>query len=69
MTEEHERLTQLRALPPIAPPSELREALRSRAKQRLERAPRSTKAASFAAAAVVVLYLSWAVHFTSALYP
>jgi len=68
MTEVDELLARLRKLPPVALDRELEASLRARAVQRLRSRARPAPFASLALAGTVVLYLSWALRFTSALY-
>ena len=71
MTEVDELLARLRKLPAVSPDSELEASLRERAVRKVGGRARSTRPARFASlalAATVVLYLGWALQFTSALY-
>jgi len=71
MTEVDELLARLRKLPAVALESEFKAALQKRARQRVQRRARRAPFASLASLALavtVVLYLGWALQFTSALY-
>jgi type VI protein secretion system component VasF len=68
MTEVDELLARLRRLPAVSLDSELEASLRARAVRRLRRRARPRPFAALALAATVVLYLGWALEFTSALY-
>jgi type VI protein secretion system component VasF len=68
MTEVDELLARLRKLPAVSLDSELEASLRARAVRRLRGRARPTPFAALALAATVVLYLGWALQFTSALY-
>jgi type VI protein secretion system component VasF len=69
MTEVDELLARLRKLPAVALDSEFEALVHARARRRVRRrqAPFAPLAA-LALAVTVVLYLGWALHFTSALY-
>jgi len=68
MTEVDELLARLRKLPAVSLDRELEASLRARAVRRLRVRARPTPFAVLALAATVVLYLGWALQFTSALY-
>ena len=68
MTEVDELLARLRKLPAVSLDRELEASLRARAVRRLRTRARPTPFAVLALAATVVLYLGWALQFTSALY-
>ncbi|MEI9941517.1 MAG: hypothetical protein WDO69_30220 [Pseudomonadota bacterium] len=71
MTEVDELLARLRKLPAVALDSEFKASVHARARRRVRRpAPPAPFAslASLALGVTVVLYLGWALHFTSALY-
>jgi hypothetical protein len=71
MTEVDELLARLRKLPAVALDSEFKASVQARGRLRLQRPARPTPfapLASLALAITVVLYLGWALHFTSALY-
>jgi type VI protein secretion system component VasF len=68
MTEVDELLARLRKLPAVAPDSGLKASLRARAHRRMRRPARSAPFASLALVGTVVLYLGWALQFTSGLY-
>jgi len=68
MTEFDELLSRLRKLPPIALDPELSRAVQQRGRRRLRSGARSAPLASLAVAATVIVYLGWALRFTSALY-
>ncbi len=68
MTESDELLSRLRHLPPIALDPELSARVQQRARRRLRGHARSAPFASLAVAATVIVYLGWALHFTSGLY-
>jgi len=66
MTEVDELLARLRKLPAVALDSEFEALVHARARRRVRR--RQAPLAALALAVTVVLYLGWALHFTSALY-
>jgi len=68
MIEDDELLSRLSELPPLAPDAELRRAVHSRARGRFLRPASSSRTASWAVVAAVVVYLGWAVRFASELY-
>ncbi|HKO48039.1 MAG TPA: hypothetical protein VJV79_09965 [Polyangiaceae bacterium] len=68
MTEVDELLARLRKLPPVALGSEFKASVQAQAHRRLRSRARATPFASLAFGGVVVLYLGWALQFTSALY-
>ena len=68
MTESDELLSRLRNLAPIALDAKLSARVQQRARRRLRGDVRSAPLASFAVAATVIVYLGWALHFTSGLY-
>jgi type VI protein secretion system component VasF len=68
MTDVDELLARLRKLPTVALDSEFRASVQKRARQQVQRRARPAPFASLALASTVVLYLGWALHFTSALY-
>jgi type VI protein secretion system component VasF len=71
MTEVDELLARLRKLPPVALESEFKASVQKRARRRVQDRARPAPFAPFASLALavtVVLYLGWALHFTSALY-
>ena len=69
MTELDEILSRLRRLEPIAPDRAFSQAVQERGRRRLRGPVRSAPFASLAVFGTVVAYLSWALHFASALYP
>lgn len=71
MTEVDELLARLRKLPAVALDSEFKAAVQARGRRRVQRRASQTPfapLASLALAVTVVLYLGWALQFTSALY-
>jgi type VI protein secretion system component VasF len=71
MTEVDELLARLRKLPPVALDSEFKAAVQKRARRRVQSRARPTPLAplaTLALAVTAVLYLGWALQFTSALY-
>ena len=66
MTEVDELLARLRKLPVVALDAEFKASVHARARRRVRKP--APPFASLALAATVVLYLGWALHFTSALY-
>ncbi len=71
MTEVDELLARLRRSPALALDSEFKASVHARARRRLRRPMRPAPFASLASGALaftVVLYLGWALRFTSALY-
>jgi len=70
MTEVDELLARLRKLPALPLDGEFKAAVRARARRRVRRpAPAALASlASLALAVTAVLYLGWALQFTSALY-
>lgn len=71
MTEVDELLARLRKLPTVALDSDFKAAVQVQALRRLRRPVRPApwaSLASLAMAVTVVMYLGWALHFTSALY-
>ncbi|HEY0465473.1 MAG TPA: hypothetical protein VGC79_14760 [Polyangiaceae bacterium] len=71
MTEVDELLARLRKLPAVPLDSDFKAAVHMHALRRLRKPARRAPFASFASLALavtVVLYLGWAVQFTSALY-
>ena len=71
MTEVDELLARLRKLPAVALDGEFKASVQKRARQRVQRSARPgpfALLASVALASTVVLYLGWALRFTSALY-
>jgi len=68
MTEVDELLARLRKLPAVPLDSEFKAAVHAGALRRLRRPPRRAPFTSLALAVTVVLYLGWALRFTSALY-
>ena len=68
MTELDELFSRLRKLEPIAPDAELSRSVRERGRRRVRGSARSAPFASLAVAATVIVYLGWALRFTSALY-
>jgi hypothetical protein len=68
MTEVDELLARLRKLPAVALDSEFKASVQKRARKRMQRSARPAPFASLALAFTVVLYLGWALQFTSALY-
>ena len=71
MTEVDELLARLRKLPAVALDTEFKASVQKRARQRVQRSARPAPLASLASltlAITVVLYLGWALQFTSALY-
>ena len=71
MTEVDELLARLRKLPAVALDSDFKAAVHVHARRRLRGPARPAPFAPFASLALavtIVLYLGWALHFTSALY-
>lgn len=68
MTELDELLSRLRKLEPIVPDAQLRHSVKQRGRRALRGSARSAPVASLAVAATVIVYLGWALRFTSALY-
>jgi len=68
MTEVDELLARLRKLPAVALDGEFKASVQARARQRLRRPARPAPFAALALGGIVVLYLGWALQFTSALY-
>jgi type VI protein secretion system component VasF len=71
MTEVDELLARLRKLPAVELDGHFKAAVQARAHQRMRGASRRAPFASLASLALgltVVLYLGWALQFTSALY-
>jgi type VI protein secretion system component VasF len=68
MTEFDELLSRLRKLEPIALDPGLSRTVQQRGRRRLRAGARSAPLASLAVAATVIVYLGWALRFTSALY-
>ena len=66
MTDVDELLARLRKLPPLQVDAELSASVQRRGRLRVSARP--APLASFAAFCTVVVYLGWALHFTSALY-
>ena len=69
MTDVDELLSRLRNLEPIALDEEFSASVQRRARRRVRGRARSAPFASLAVVATVIVYLGWALHFTSALYP
>ncbi len=69
MTEVDELLARLRRLEPIPLETEFDARLRAQGRRRLRRPAPSAPLASLAVLGTVVVYLGWALHFASALYP
>ena len=67
MTDFDELLSRLRRLEPIPLDRGLEASVRRQGRRRV-RAGRRTPVASLAVAATVIVYLGWALHFTSTLY-
>lgn len=68
MTEIDELLSRLRKLEPIALDGEFEASVKQRARRRVRGPARRAPFASVALFGTVVVYLGWALHFTSALY-
>ena len=68
MTEFDELLSRLRKLEPIALDPAFRRSVQQRGRRKLRGDARSAPFASLAVAATVIVYLGWALRFTSALY-
>jgi len=68
MTDIDELLSRLRKLPPIQVDAELSASVQRRGRRRVSAGVRKAPVASFAVFCTVVVYLGWALHFTSALY-
>ena len=69
MTDVDELLARLRKLEPMPLETEFDAQLRARGHRRLRRPAPSAPLASLAVLGTVVVYLTWALHFASALYP
>jgi type VI protein secretion system component VasF len=69
MTELDQLLSRLRRLEPIALDGEFKAQVAQRGRRRLRVPLRSAPFASLLVLATVVVYLGWALHFTSGLYP
>lgn len=68
MTELDPLLSRLRKLPPIALDAEFSASVQRLGQRRLRAPARRAPFASLAVAATVLVYLGWALRFTSALY-
>ena len=68
MTDVDELLSRLRNLPPVQVDAELSASVQRRGRRRVTVVERPAAFASFAVFCTVVVYLGWALHFTSALY-
>jgi type VI protein secretion system component VasF len=68
MTEVDELLARLRKLEPVALDPEFSRAVQQRARQRMRARARSAPFASLFVLGTVLVYLGWALHFTSGLY-
>ncbi|MES1174669.1 MAG: hypothetical protein ABUL62_10080 [Myxococcales bacterium] len=68
MTDVDELLSRLRNLEPIPLDGELKASLQRRARRRV-RGPRRAPLASVAVFGTALVYLGWALHFASSLYP
>jgi type VI protein secretion system component VasF len=69
MTDVDELLSRLRNLEPIPLSLEFKASLRQRARHRVRRPVRRAPLASAAVFGTALVYLGWALHFASALYP
>ena len=69
MTDVDELLSRLRNLQSIPLDGEFKVALRQRARQRLGAPARRAPLESIAVFGTAFVYLGWALHFASALYP
>jgi len=69
MTDLDELLARLRKLEPIALEEPFRHQVQERARLRVRRATRPAPLASLALFTTVIVYLSWALQFSSSLYP
>ena len=69
MTDVDELLSRLRRLEPIVLDDEFSASVQRRARHRVRGPARSAPFASLAVCGTVIVYLSWALHFASALYP
>jgi len=69
MTDVDELLSRLKNLPSIPLDSGFKAELGQRARRRVQRPVRRAPLASVAVLGTVIVYLTWALHFTSALYP
>ncbi len=68
MTELDQLLSRLRKLEPVALDPEFSRSVQEQGRRRLRGEARPAPFASLAVAATVLVYLGWALHFTSALY-
>lgn len=69
MTDVDELLSRLRKLEPIPLNGELKASLRERGRRRVRGPARRAPLASLAVFGTALVYLGWALHFASALYP
>ena len=69
MTDVDELLSRLKNLPSIPLDSDFKAALGQRARRRVQKRVRRAPFASIAVLGTVIAYMTWALHFTSALYP
>lgn len=69
MTDVDELLSRLRNLESIPLEGEFKAALRQRARRRVRGPARRAPLASVAVFGTALVYLGWALHFASALYP
>jgi hypothetical protein len=69
MTDVDELLSRLRNLEPIALDGEFKTSLQQRARRRVRGPVRRAPLASLAVFGTALVYLGWALHFASALYP
>ena len=69
MTDVDELLSRLRNLEPIPLDVGFKASLQQRARRRVRGPARRTPLASLAVFGTALVYLGWALHFTSALYP
>ena len=68
MTEVDELLARLRKLEPIVLEREFSRSVQRRGRERLRERRRTAPLAATAVLGTVVVYLGWALHFTSGLY-
>jgi hypothetical protein len=69
MTDIDELLSRLRNLESIPLDAEFNASLRQRARRRVRGPARPAHLASLAVCSTALVYLGWALHFTSSLYP
>lgn len=69
MNEIDELLSRLRKLEPIALDHSFKDSVRERARARIRRTARPAPLASVLVFGTALIYLGWALRFTSSLYP